>query len=144
MEHVIWVVYCPRTIVQPIRPALITTQDVMMGCIMRPVHHLTKRPNYLLRPHRPSLKLLLHHQLQPHPQPLLRIARDCPLIVWLIPSRGRRRQSLKECQKGENSKTSKTTHLRRRRRPQVLEREMNLLYLREAAALIQGGPQASQ
>src|SRR5579872_1212204 len=144
MEHVIWVVYRPRTIVQPVGPALITTQDVMMSCIMCPVHHLTKRSNYLLRPHRPSLELLLHHQLQPHPQPLLRIARDCPLIVRLKPSRGRRRRSLEGCQKGVNNKTSKTTHLRRRRGPQVLEWETNLLYQREAAALIQGGPQASR
>src|SRR5579872_1843602 len=144
MEHVIWVVYCPRTIVQPVGPALITTQDIMMSCIMRPIHHLTKRPNYLLRPHCPSLELLLHHQLQPHPQPLLRIPQNGPLIIRLIPSGGRRQRSLEGCQKGANKKTRKTTHLRRRRRPQVLEREMNLLYQREAAALIQGGPQASR
>src|SRR5579872_2559814 len=116
----------------------------MMRRIMRPVHHLTERPNYLLWPHRPFLELLLHHQLQPHPQPLLRIARDRPLIIRMKPSGGRRRRSLEGCQKGVNSKTNKTTHWRRKRRPQVLEREMNLLYQREVVALIQGGPQASR
>src|SRR5579872_3890730 len=90
MEHVVWVVYCPRTIVQPIRPALITTQDIMMCRIMRPVHYLLERSNYLLWPHNPSLELLLHHQFQPHPQPLLRIPRDGPLIVQMKPSGGRR------------------------------------------------------
>src|SRR5579872_5158628 len=109
----------------------------MMSCIMRPIHHLTKRPNYLLWPHCPSLELLLHHQLQPHPQLLLRIPRDGPLIIRMKPSGGRRRQSLEGCQMEENSKTKKTTHLRRRG-PQVLEWEMNLLYQREAVALIQG------
>src|SRR5579872_7492303 len=130
MEHMVQAVYCLRTIVQPIRSALITTQDVMMHCIMCPVHHLMERPNYLLRPHCPSLELLLHHQLQLHPQLLLRVPRDGPLPVRMKPSRGRRRRSLEECRMGEDSKTRKTTHWRRRC-PQVLEQEMNLLYQRE-------------